>query len=356
MASCLDPAYVDDGGHGTHVAGTVAAAANGVGVTGVAPNVDLVNLEAGQDSGYFFLEPTLDALTYAADTGIDVVNMSFFVDPWLYNCRDNPADSPAAQAEQRTIVAGHEPGPDVRPRPGVTLVAALGNEHTDLGKPAARRDQPRLPAGHRVHARHRQRDLPVDADRGQPRPRRELGRARARRRPTTPTTASSRSGSPPRWLVPRRLRHADLPDQRQPDPVDLPEEGGLQEEGTVDADGNIVPGPRAWCFKDCTATAPCGYYTYLQGTSMASPHAAGVAALAIEPLRQVGTAPRQAHARPGPAGVDRGQRGDRARLPEPAAADLRRTRDDPRSSTRCATERRRSTASTATASSTPTAR
>ena len=37
--SCLDPVGWDDGGHGTHVAGTVGAAANGFGVSGVAPDV-----------------------------------------------------------------------------------------------------------------------------------------------------------------------------------------------------------------------------------------------------------------------------------------------------------------------------
>ena len=37
VPSCVDPATVDDSGHGTHVAGTVAAAANGLGVSGVAP-------------------------------------------------------------------------------------------------------------------------------------------------------------------------------------------------------------------------------------------------------------------------------------------------------------------------------
>ena len=75
-----------------------------VGIAGVAPKVELVNLRAGQDSGYFFLQPTLDALTYAGDNGIDVVNMSFYIDPWLYNCRANPADSPAEQAQQRSII------------------------------------------------------------------------------------------------------------------------------------------------------------------------------------------------------------------------------------------------------------
>ncbi len=46
----------------------------------MAPGVDLVNLRAGQDAGYFFLGPVLDALTYAGDNGIDVVNMSFYID------------------------------------------------------------------------------------------------------------------------------------------------------------------------------------------------------------------------------------------------------------------------------------
>ena len=39
FVGCVDPANWDDSGHGTHVAGTVAAAANGLGVSGVAPGV-----------------------------------------------------------------------------------------------------------------------------------------------------------------------------------------------------------------------------------------------------------------------------------------------------------------------------
>ena len=81
------------------------AALNGLGIAGVAPGVRLVSLRAGQDSRLFFLKPTVDAITYAADHGVDVVNLSFFVDPWLFNCPDNPTDSPVEQLEQRTIVA-----------------------------------------------------------------------------------------------------------------------------------------------------------------------------------------------------------------------------------------------------------
>lgn len=92
---CKDPATVDDGGHGTHVAGTIGAAMNGLGVSGVAPDVRLVNIRGGQDSGYFFVGPVANALTYAGDVGLDVVNMSFYVDPWLYNCVGGaPEDSP----------------------------------------------------------------------------------------------------------------------------------------------------------------------------------------------------------------------------------------------------------------------
>ena len=57
---CVDPAGWDDGGHGTHVAGTIAAALNGMGLSGVAPNVSLVNIRGGQDSGYFFLGPVTE--------------------------------------------------------------------------------------------------------------------------------------------------------------------------------------------------------------------------------------------------------------------------------------------------------
>ena len=47
------------------MAGTIGSPLNGLGMAGVAPKVDLVNIRAGQDSGYFFLQPKVDALTYA---------------------------------------------------------------------------------------------------------------------------------------------------------------------------------------------------------------------------------------------------------------------------------------------------
>ena len=59
----------------------------------------------------------------------------------------------------------------------------------------------------------------------------------------------------------------------------------MQEEGQVDADGNITElGASLGTTKSCgkvKGKTVCGYYQYLQGTSMASPHAVGVAALGV---------------------------------------------------------------------------
>ena len=145
--SCEDPADVDEGGHGTHVAGTIGAPLNQIGIGGVAPRVGLVNLRAGQDSGFFFLQPTVDALTFAGNHGIDVVNMSFFTDPWLYNCTSNPADSLAEQAQQRTVIAATQRALRFARRHGVTLLSALGNESTDLGNPTEDLISPDYPPG-----------------------------------------------------------------------------------------------------------------------------------------------------------------------------------------------------------------
>ena len=151
--TCVDPFWVDEGGHGTHVAGTVGAARNNIGITGVAPDVSIVNIRAGQDSGYFFFFETVAALLYAGDKGLDVVNMSFYTDPWLYNCASaadyvSGAVTPEQIAEQAMIRQGLLAGVAYAHERGVTLVAAAGNGHTNLATPTRGRHQPRLPAGH----------------------------------------------------------------------------------------------------------------------------------------------------------------------------------------------------------------
>ena len=67
----------DDHGHGTHVAGIIAAANNKEGTVGVAYNAKIMNIKAGQSSGYFNQSDVAKAIVYAYENGADVINMSF---------------------------------------------------------------------------------------------------------------------------------------------------------------------------------------------------------------------------------------------------------------------------------------
>ena len=101
----------------------------------------------GQDSGYFFL-PVVDALTYAGDTGLDVVNMSFYVDPWLYNCvAARRRTRPEQAADQDVIIEAMTRALDYAHDSGVTLVAAPRQQPRGPAEPAHGHHQPGLPGG-----------------------------------------------------------------------------------------------------------------------------------------------------------------------------------------------------------------
>ncbi|MGW3887468.1 S8 family serine peptidase [Micromonospora chokoriensis] len=279
VPSCLDPVGTDDGGHGTHVAGTIGAAANGFGLSGVAPNVSLVELKGGQDSGYFFLEPVVNALLHAGRSGIDVVNMSFYVDPWLYNCTANPADSPEDQAEQRAIIKAMKRALVFAHNKGVTLVGALGNNNEDLGAPRTDTTSPDYGADPYPRPIDNEScwDLPTEGPHviGVS----SVGPSGKKSDFSNYGTEQISVAAPGGWFrdgfgTDTFRTDANMILSTYPKHV-------LQEEGSVDADGNIVAGFEESVFKQCKANGDCGYYTYLQGTSMASPHAAGVAALIV---------------------------------------------------------------------------
>jgi subtilisin family serine protease len=72
------PFTVGDHPHGTHVAGTVAASANGAGVVGVAPNVKVMALKFGCGaSGNASSENVIRALAYARMMGVRIANYSY---------------------------------------------------------------------------------------------------------------------------------------------------------------------------------------------------------------------------------------------------------------------------------------
>ena len=65
---------------------------------------------------------------WAADHGIAVTNNSYFADPWLYNCVNDPTQRTIWKAERRAIQYAQSKG--------TVVVSSEGNDSTDLSHPA----------------------------------------------------------------------------------------------------------------------------------------------------------------------------------------------------------------------------
>jgi subtilisin family serine protease len=125
---CSNKAAVQDlQGHGTHVATTIAGRVNGLGIAGVAPDATIVALKACTILGFCFVDSVAAALRYAGDQRLDVVNLSLFADPFLYYCHSD--------AEQRALLKQMQSAARYAQQRGVVIVAAAGNEAQDLGHP-----------------------------------------------------------------------------------------------------------------------------------------------------------------------------------------------------------------------------
>ncbi|MBU8598380.1 peptidase S8 [Shouchella clausii] len=101
-----EPSTQDGNGHGTHVAGTIAALNNSIGVLGVAPNAELYAVKVLGASGSGSVSSIAQGLEWAGNNGMHVANLSL------------GSPSPSATLEQAVNSATSR---------GVLVVAASGN-------------------------------------------------------------------------------------------------------------------------------------------------------------------------------------------------------------------------------------
>jgi subtilisin family serine protease len=220
---------------------------------------------------------------YAGSIGLDVVNMSFFTDPWLYNCtsRGEYIEGTVTEeelAQQRLTRGLVQAAVAFAHRRGVTLVGSAGNEHQDQAAPT-RIDliSPDFPEG---AARPR---VVAETCLNMPNEAPQVISVSAVGPSTTKADYSSYGLGDVEIAAPGGWFRDFVGTSEFQTPGNLvlssyPLHVAIAEE-LADPGGEPVD---EFSVRYCNDQGVCGFYTYLQGTSMASPHVAGAAALAIE--------------------------------------------------------------------------
>ncbi|MFF4981350.1 S8 family serine peptidase [Streptomyces sp. NPDC001046] len=216
-------AWRDVGTHGTHVAGTIAAAKNGKGVVGVAPGVSIASVRIAEPTtSMFFAENTVCGFMWAGDHGFDVTNNSYYTDPWMFNCPDDP--------DQAAIIEGVRRAQGYAEGKGSLQVAAAGNSNYDLADKRSDNSSPNDSTPVNRTITNACVDIPTEL-------------------PGVVTVAAMGNGN-------IKASYSNY----GRDVIDVAAPGGDGAYGVY-------------------STLPGGKYGNMNGTSMASPHVAGVAAL-----------------------------------------------------------------------------
>ncbi|MFW6042043.1 MAG: S8 family serine peptidase [Chloroflexota bacterium] len=229
--------------HGTHTAGTIAAADNAFGVIGVAPEAELVLVKVLGDEGSGTFEDVIAGIVHAANVEADVINMS--LGATLLKSGDPDADEPYTAREANELKNAIGRAVAYAHQSGTTVIASAGNDGRDGDKDK-----------NAIH-------LPSDA----------------------PHAVSISATGPLGWALDPGT-DLDVPafyTNYGQSVIDFAAPGGnvdfdLMDSGVL-CTVSVVTAP-CWAFDLVYSTGNGGWY-WSAGTSMSAPHAAGVAALII---------------------------------------------------------------------------
>ncbi|GAA4445407.1 hypothetical protein GCM10023188_48510 [Pontibacter saemangeumensis] len=231
--------------HGTHVAGTIAAADNGYGTIGVAPEAELILVKVLSDEGSGAFSWIISGIIHAVNQNADVINMSLgayiphngkFLDEEGNVVHDAKAAQQLINALKQATSYAYQHG--------VTVISTAGNDAIN-----GNRDRSL------VH-------VPSDA----------------------PHVISVSATAPRGWALDPFNAFLDYPasytNYGTPE-VDLAAPGGdFSYPGEEEVTIGFVTAP-VWVFDMVFSTGSEQSWYWSAGTSMAAPHASGVAALVI---------------------------------------------------------------------------